>query len=209
MKRHYKKEKLKAEKDRAEQDHARLQNDNNTTTNEYLSPEAMPPISEYKFYTKEAAINMAIIRGVATNTILVAGKLKIAVITSDELKLKIEEAVHKVDEVEAEFKKQTQEWWKQKWFTYTASSVLILFVVYKMFEYKAVPNFLGAIGEVAKDGATVDNLKDLHKPSLENTIKAIAETPIAPLTILTVVGALTISIGFLRAITFILRRVPK
>lgn len=174
---------------KAEEDQAPLKNHHNITTKEYLSPEAMPQISEFISYTKEAAIKMAIIKSVTTNTILIAEKLNMTVKTSDVLEVKIEQAIHKVDQVDAEFRKQTQGWWKQKWFTYTASTTVFLFVIYQMFQYKAVPNFLSVMREVSmaflksskeviKDSAIVDNLKDISKPNLENTIKAIAETPI-------------------------------
>lgn len=187
---------------------------NNTVMDDNVFPE-QPQVAEYVFFTKQGQRNMNIIKGITANVLVVAEKLEKTVKQSDELRVAVEKIVRNVDEMEAEFQKQTSGWWKQKWFTYSASTVTILFVVYQMFQYKAVPNFLGIIGEAgiaflkgSKEVAK-ENIKDIPKPSAETTIKAIMETPVAPLTILTAVGTLTVAIMALKVVSFVLRKVPK
>ena len=204
----------------SKKDNPEITSQTNTIGNETTEPfqfsgELATPVVPYKFYTKEAERTDSILRGIVTNLTVCGDRLNMEIEKLENLRIQWQESIAKSDKLMDDFNQVTQSFWKKKWFTVSVSTITIAFFLFQMYKYKALPNFVGLVidaGSSIFTSATKDNVPDIAtmpKPSLQNTIKVIAETPLAPLTILTGVGLFTISLGALRFATFILKKMPK
>lgn len=107
--------------------------------------------------------------------------------------------------------------WKlvKTWVIGSVSFVTIALFFFKMWQVGMLPDFKGPalkiIGHLIHPTTQVviPDIQNILKPDITSTLKTIAETPIASLTLIAGVGAFTISLGIIKVILFIVQRAPK
>jgi len=73
---------------------------------------------------------------------------------------------------------------------------------------RAIPNFLSNMITIVPSGG-IHPVKEISKEGVSNTLHTMMETPLTPLTIVASIGILTLGIGTLKIIAWILQRSPK
>lgn len=86
--------------------------------------------------------------------------------------------------------------------------------IFKMWQCKAIPDFVGIIGNALS--GTIDTQKivkttseNLPKPSIEKTLQVLSETPASPLLIMAGIGLGATGMAVLKILTLVLHKVPK
>lgn len=187
----------------------------NESTDNRTAQELTLPMIPYKFFTPEAEITDRILKGIVANLQVCNERLNLNLSQSEALRTEWEDLNKKNDKLMNDFNNLTKPFWKRKWFTISASTITLAFFLFQMYKFKALPNFIGMavdIGSSLFQSTAEESKKEITNlpiSNIQNTIKIIAETPVAPLTILTGVGIFTVSLGVLRLATFILRKIPK
>jgi hypothetical protein len=96
----------------------------------------------------------------------------------------------------------------------SATLITVTAITWKMISMRAIPNFLGSMMSLIPM-PTIPSMNlsneasSLPKPDFTNTMRAVMETPLTPITIATGVGIFTISLGILKVTLWALRKIPK
>lgn len=95
---------------------------------------------------------------------------------------------------------------------YTACLLTIGAFLWKMGALLAIPNFLSNMIRIVPailPSGGIHPVKEISKEGMSNTLHTMMETPLTPLTIVASIGILTLGIGTLKIIAWILQRSPK
>jgi hypothetical protein len=186
---------------------------NETTDNKFSTDIAMP-LEGYKFHTKEAEMLDRMLRGIVTSMEICDQKLNLEIKKSDQLRVEWQKLIVDSDKLMDDYNKVTQPFWKKKWFTVSASMITLGFFLFQMYKYKAMPNFIGLLADLgeamfkssASKNATTDLNISIPKLNITETIKAVADTPLAPTTIIFGVGTCTTIFAAFKLARFIFRK---
>lgn len=148
--------------------------------------------------------------------------LKSSVAHLDEIGMRIGVQMQKSTELASEWNTHIQSLDKyiksiavlpwRKTLTYSACFVGLFAFLWKMGALRKLPDFLSSVLACAPTMSTaspVINEVNIPKPDIEYTLKAFMESPLTPLTLVSGVGVLTIGLGSLKLILWVLRKVPK
>lgn len=93
----------------------------------------------------------------------------------------------------------------------SAGLILVGTFLWKMGTMQAIPNYAAGLIKLIPipEMNTTSIIKETPKPEIDTTIRAIMETPLTPLTIVTGIGLLSVSQGVLRVTLWVLQRSPK
>ena len=105
--------------------------------------------------------------------------------------------------------KSLQQWPWKKMVTASICLLAIGGFLYKMAAWRMLPGFASNLISLAPTSLLSKPSQDIPKPNIEKTFNAFMETPLTPITILTCVGGLTISLGILKTLVWVARKIPK
>lgn len=122
---------------------------------------------------------------------------------STELAHQWKQHIHALDKYIESLKQMP---WK-KVLTYGACLITVTGFLWKMGAARALPDFLSNVIQFVPK--TVLPEATIPKPNIESTLRTAMETPVTPLTIITAVGAITVTLSILKVTLLVLRKLPK
>jgi|SRR5271156_691355 len=169
----------------------------NTTFNEHLINSS---------YATEVKLVDATIKSVSASLDTISNALGTEIKKSDELAKEWKKNINSLDI----FIKSLSSW--KKTFGWSVCLLTVLAMLWKMGALRSIPNFLGQLTHIVPDvlsPLTKQSSSDIAKEHVSTTLHTVLDTPLTPLTIVTGVGVLTLGVGLLKTIAWVIQRAPK
>lgn len=164
----------------------------------------IPPI-----INKEVLLADLTVKTISGNLDEVNDRLNLQIKKSEELAKEWTEQIKKLEAYTESLK--TIQW--KKMLTYSICTLTVLAFLWKMVSLRSIPNFLGNLGGFLLDSSTSGNVSDYNIPSPSNipkpsmdSIKLFMESPITPVAFVASVGSVTLVVGTLKLIVWVLRK---
>ena len=163
-------------------------------------------ISPMEFHTKEAMIMDQIIKGIVHNLKILKDQGHVTLQESEKMTQVWKERVIDTDNIIKEYKKQN------KWKFVAGASITIFSILsfcWMMYRTNSIPQFVNLLANIMPSVTNSATSEPVLPITMENTLKTIMETPFTALTICTLAGGILITTVSLKAIVWVLRKVPK
>lgn len=163
-------------------------------------------ISPMEFHTKEAMIMDQIIKGIVHNLKILKDQGHVTLQESEKMTQVWKERVIDTDNIIKEYKKQN------KWKFVAGASITIFSILsfcWMMYRTNSIPQFVNLLANIMPSVTNSLTSEPALPITMENTLKTIMETPFTALTICTLAGGILITTVSLKAIVWVLRKVPK
>lgn len=168
----------------------------------------IPTLYTAPILSREALLTDVVFRTFITNINEISDKIGFQINQSIELAQEWVAHIAKLDQ----YIKSLSSW--KKTLAYSLCLVTIGTFLWRMGALRAIPHFLSnAISIIPMPTPTITskviNNVEVPTPNLESTYKAIMETPITPIVLVSSIGAITTVVGIMRVVAWMLRKLPK
>jgi hypothetical protein len=182
----------------------------NDPANQSCEPARKPePLFVPPILNKETLLADVIVKTVTCEINEIGERLGKEVKKSNELALEWKQHILALDQY---IKSLSGLPWK-KLLTYSACTLTVLMFLYKMGIMRMIPNFMSNVISIiplpkmdtTSSTPIIETVKEMPKPS----IRDLLDTPLTPVGIVTGIGVATVTVGSLKLILWVLRKVPK